>query len=271
MKRLAVHISNVNYFLVLCCIVFVSFAYSFKTYHPFDPIKEVFLHLFVLLAFYLLIVRTILTGVLPFRKNLLGILVLLYLGYNTVSFIVSPYADGAYFINLVLLILLFFVVVESVNSEKKYTYLLDIISIVALASSIYGILQVLGYDHVLLLGVFGPRGLGRRMFAFFGNPNLFAAFIVIALPMVLSGVFTTQRYARWFFATCVVLLIVCLVLTNSRSGLLGGVVSLALFFVVTQGKAQKRTLFLGNHRRCSAYFGGISLECDGQGNRYSKT
>ncbi|MDA2937814.1 tetratricopeptide repeat protein [Acidobacteria bacterium AH-259-A15] len=240
LKHLAKHLNNIVFFLVLSCVIVVSVSFSRKTYHPFDAIKELLFHFFVLLACFFLVVRSILTGTFPIKRNLLYIFVFLYLGYNTLSFALSPYADKAYFINLVLLILFFFVAAASVNSERKYTYLLYAIAFTVAVSSIYGFLHFFGYDYAPFLEVFGPRLIGRRVFSFFGNPNLFAAFLVISLPLLLSGFFTKQRTAKYIFATCIVLAIVSLLLTGTRAALLGSSISIVLFFGISYGKADKK-------------------------------
>ena len=110
MTCLAQYLNNITFFLILCCLITVSFSFSLETYHPFEAIKELLFHLFVLLIGSFVVVRTLLTSTIPLKKDPLYVLVFLYFCYNAFSFALSPYVDKGYFINLTLLILFFFAV-----------------------------------------------------------------------------------------------------------------------------------------------------------------
>ena len=104
---LAKRLSQTTYLVLLCCITAVTLAFSHRTYHPFDPIKELLLHFFMLLGSFLLMVRMAFTNTLSIRGNSLHLFVSLYFAYNVLSFAVAPHADKAYFVNLTFLVLLF--------------------------------------------------------------------------------------------------------------------------------------------------------------------
>ena len=240
MNDLAKHLNNIVYFLVLGCVIVVSFAVSLETQHPFEAIKVLLFQFFVLLAGFFLIFGAVLTNTFPIRKDPICVLVLLYLGYNTLSFIFSPYADRGYFINLSLLVLFFFAVVVSVNSEKKIIYLVYAIAVVVGISSIYSFFQFFGLDFSPFVNPFGVRGLGTRVISFFGNPNEFAAVLVISLPLLLSGFFIKKGAPRYLLGICILFAIAGLLLTNTRAALLGCSVSIVLFFVITHGRVDKK-------------------------------
>lgn len=240
MNNLAKHLNNIVYFLVLCCVIVVSFAVSLDTQHPFEALKTLLFQFLVLCAFFFLVVHAMLTSTFPIKKDPLHVFVLLYLSYNTLSFVLTPYADRVYFINLVLLILFFFAVVVSVNSEKKIKYFLYAIAVVVGISSTYSFFQFFGLDYAPFVNRFATRGLGTRVFSFFGNPNEFAAVLVVSLPLLLAGFFITRSRARYFLATCILLSIAGLLLTNSRAAFLGCGVSVGLFFVITLGRVHRR-------------------------------
>ena len=63
---------------------------------------------------------------------------------------------------------------------------------------------------------------------------------MISLPLLLSGFFTKQRTAKYFFATCIVLAIASLLLTGTRAAFLGSSISIVLFLGITYGKADKK-------------------------------
>ena len=179
MTYLGNYLNNIAYFFVLCCLIAVSFSVSLETYHPFGAIKELLFHLFVLLAGSFVAVRAILTSASPLKKDPLYVFAFLYLCYNALSFALSPYVDKVYFINLTLLILFFFIVVVSVNSEQKTSYLLYAIAFIVGISSIYGFFQFYGYDYAPFVHYFSRTSVSHtRVYAFFGNPNIFTGFIV---------------------------------------------------------------------------------------------
>ncbi len=109
MKALDKHLKDVVCYLVLGCVVSVSFAFSLETHKPFESIKELLFHFFVLLGCFFLVVRALLTNAWPIKKDLLNAFVFLYLCYNILSFALSPNAERVYLINQVLFIQFYFV------------------------------------------------------------------------------------------------------------------------------------------------------------------
>jgi O-antigen ligase len=242
-STLGEHLNSAIYVLVLCCVLIVSFAVSFQTHHPFAPVKETLFHLFALLVCFLLLVRSTLTNTLPIGKNPLHVLVLLYLVYNAFSFALFPYSDKIYFVDLTLLTVFFFAVAHSVNSETKYGYFLDALILIVVVSSVYGFLQFFGYEFGSFgEDSFGERGLGIRVFSFFGNPNFFASVLITSLPLLLTGFFTKQGARKSFFGISIVLGIVSLGLTGTRAAMAAFAVSILLFFVLTY-TGRKRIYF----------------------------
>ena len=239
MKAVDEYLNDVVFLSVLCCVISVSFAFSIETHKPFEAIKELLFHFFVLFAGFFLCARAVLTNTGPVKKDLLYVFVISYLCYNLLSFVLSPYADRVYFINLVLLILFFFVASISINSETKYAYVLYAVAFVVGLSSIYGFFQLFGYDLDPFVNTF-QRGYGnRRAHSFFGNPNTFAAVLVSTLPLVLCGVFTKQGVARCILAICFLFGVGGLLSTNTRAAFLGSSISIILFFVISYGNANK--------------------------------
>ena len=74
----------------------------------------------------------------------------------------------------------------------------------------------------------------------------------MSIPLLLSGFMTKQRTARYVFASCILLAIVGILLTNTRTALLGASISIALFVVISFGQAsRKRYLWAVLRHRCS--------------------
>ena len=248
-QSLPEYLDTTIYVLLLLCLSFVTFALSFKTHNPFDAIKEMLFHFFVLLSFFFFVVRAVLTGTVPVRKSVLNLFVVLYLACNAVSFVTSQYVDRSYFVDLVLLVVFFFSIGEVVNTDKKYVFLLYIIALIVLVCSIYGLIQFLGLDFKQFQdpignSPFGDRVLGVRVFVFFGNPNFYAASLAMCLPLLLSGFFSREGPEKHVFTVAIILGGASLLQTGSRAALLGAVISLILFFAITYGEAG-RNKFLG--------------------------
>ena len=130
------------------------------------------------------------------------------------------------------LILFFFVASVAINSETKYSYIIYAVGLVVGLSSIYSFFQIFGYDLAPFVNSFQREYGSLRGHSFFGNPNAFAAVLVMSIPLLLSGFMTKQRTARYVFASCILLAIVGILLTNTRTALLGASVSIALFVVI---------------------------------------
>ncbi len=75
--------------------------------------------------------------------------------------------------------------------------------------------------------------IGGRVCGFFGNPNLFAIFLLSTVPLCLGGCF--QKHPAWkrlFFGTSFLAGSVCLVLTWSRGAWLGWMLTSVLFLLL---------------------------------------
>ncbi len=67
-----------------------------------------------------------------------------------------------------------------------------------------------------------------RIFSTFGQPNWLASYMVLTLPVALSLTLTFKKQKQLIFAAASTLIFWALILTNSRSGLLGLAVSLGI-------------------------------------------
>ena len=164
--------------------------------------------------------------------------------YNAWSFAFSPYSDSVDFTHLSLLILFFFLALSSIGSEKRVFHVLCVIAVILAISAIYALLQSVGLDYSRFLGAWGSRGMGEtRVFSFFGNPNLFAAVLLINLPLMLAGALVYPGRPRHLFMVAGFLSAVALLLTDTRAAFLGAAVAMGLFGVlIYPGGGRKRYL-----------------------------
>ncbi len=104
----------------------------------------------------------------------------------------------------------------------------------AFLTALYGSLQKMGLDFVTL---YAENGSSARIFATFGNPNLYAAFLVLTMPVLLSvSPWKRNPWIRVFQILFPVLLFTALVLTQSRAGYIGFFVEMILagYFIGTR-------------------------------------
>ncbi len=78
----------------------------------------------------------------------------------------------------------------------------------------------------------------NRADSFFENPNVFATYLVLILPLLLIC-FSRERYflKKGTSFISLILLIACLLFTWSRGGWLGGILAIAIFFLILSRKA----------------------------------
>lgn len=125
----------------------------------------------------------------------------------------------------------------SLNAQKAKS-LLTAIVFAAVAVSLWGIPSHFGADPscLVLTGKltsacwqkeFDPT---LRIFSTLGQPNWLASYLVLILPISLAfSLFYRQNRAKLIFATSSSLILFAIILTNSRAGLLGLLVSLVMF------------------------------------------
>lgn len=137
----------------------------------------------------------------------------------------------------------------NLNTEKIKNIILALI-FTAVAVSLWGIPSHFNLDPscLVLTGEltsgcwqkeFNPT---LRIFSTFGQPNWLASYLVLALPITLALTFTFQKQKQLIFAISSVLIFWALILTNSRSGILGFGISLLIFALLLGPKAIKSNL-----------------------------
>lgn len=77
--------------------------------------------------------------------------------------------------------------------------------------------------------------IGGRVTGCFSNPNILAVYLLLLLPIALSGTCSKEnnKPTRAFFCICFCSELICLILTWSRGAWLGAILSLFLFIIFT--------------------------------------
>jgi putative inorganic carbon (HCO3(-)) transporter len=151
-----------------------------------------------------------------------------------------------FFFKMVEWIMIYFIVVETMNSRKKVNRILAIIFLSIALITANGIFQLLtGTDFIRNYSM-----IGQRMQSSFNSSNGFAGWLVVMIPLALSLAYfgksswfdASERYIRlkmlvkpmaWVL-TCVSVL--CLVLAYSRGAWIASLLSLVFFGILRSKK-----------------------------------
>jgi len=162
---------------------------------------------------------------------------ILFLLSATVSFLHSPFRGASFFewIRRVYYVIFALVIMSEFKDEKKYRRLIWFPIIAVTISSIYGLIQFFdikffppppspGLDPFIWRVAFGSR-----IFSTHGNPNFFADFLVVMVPIVLSQIFLTKNK---LFILLFLLITFNVVYTYSKAGWIGYTAAVVTFFLL---------------------------------------
>ncbi|HLY36748.1 MAG TPA: sugar transferase [Candidatus Binatia bacterium] len=114
--------------------------------------------------------------------------------------------------------LLFFLVVSGEITEEFATRATRVVALAAVAVALLGIFEVVVQNHVS--AALGPDVGTVRIAATLGSPVALAAYLVLGMPLVLVELVCAEgREERDFWLVCSTLVIVGIVLTQTRTGL----------------------------------------------------
>ncbi len=153
-----------------------------------------------------------LTGYLRLPSWKITVPLLAYLGLVTISISISlyPFASIQAAVNMCLWCSSFFVAVHLCHLQRRRVTLIYSVYLLALAMSIYGIAQALGY-YPSYLDLYGS------IESFYYQSNHYAGFLDIIIPLTLTGTLYQKRLGpKILLGVLTLLLLVNLVLTDSR-------------------------------------------------------
>ncbi|MFN6483232.1 MULTISPECIES: IctB family putative bicarbonate transporter [unclassified Nostoc] len=158
-------------------------------------------------------------------------LVLLYWGVAAVATALSPVKKAA--LNdlgtLTLYLLLFVLCARVLRSPRLRSWIIALYLHVSLIVSVYGLRQWFFGATALATWVDPESPLSKttRVYSYLGNPNLLAGYLLPAVILSLVAIFAWQSWARRLLAlTMLIVNTACLILTFSRGGWIGLVVSI---------------------------------------------
>ena len=229
------------YFLIAVIPLIINpFAFDYWYKPKIDSIYALLIILGVIWGLQLLISKksvSIKINVLLVPLSFYGLVSVLSTWYS-VNTEISIYGDifreeGIYTIlSYIALTLIFSIMVES---EQQLLTLLRGLLISATIISIYAIIQYLGYnptEHFIPLF----RGVENRAGSTIGNPTFLGKFLVLMLPLAI-GYFlqADQQKGKRLLLACILILFSALMVTFTRSSLVGFACSLGLLAVLLKG------------------------------------
>ncbi|MCM8784458.1 MAG: tetratricopeptide repeat protein [Candidatus Omnitrophica bacterium] len=150
-----------------------------------------------------------------YTKTSLDTPLFLYFVWLFISYLFSPFksASGYRFLNSSVLIAFYFLLVNSSRRKEEINYLFNLWIFSSLLLCLYSFLYQIEF-------------VGS-----FGNPNLFASFLVSLIPVSLVRFYHTEdKEEKFLFFISAVVFLIALFFTKSRAGIGGGIFSLILFF-----------------------------------------
>ncbi len=174
---------------------------------------------------------------LALRVTPIHLLVLLYWGIATVATALSPVkvAAATGLVKLTLYLLLFALMARVLRSPRFRSWIITLFLHIALIVSVYGLRQWFFGAKALATWVDPTSTSAKltRVYSYLGNPNLLAGYLVPAVALSLAAIFAWQRLLpRLLAVTMFIVNSACLVLTYSRGGWIGFVISIFVFLVL---------------------------------------
>jgi len=216
--------SMTNWLVVLAAVL--PFLITEKLIDPAVGIRYLFLGIFLLIfitVFFFIGKRNTLSK-LPLSIKIIFLLGFAFAGWSIVSSVnaINPY-EGFYFIgrHLLNLLLLFVVMYTVINEENQLLKIAKTLVVAGIVQSFIGIFQFYGAGFTELPGNFIPYGL-------MANRNLFGSAQMLLIPFCLLVLSQSGKLWKYLAAVSLLLLIISIFLSQTRSAWVG---SIAIFMI----------------------------------------
>lgn len=207
-----------------------------NTTSPFEFNKILLVYGFCAIITGIWVIKILLEKKMILRSTPLDIPILLFLLVLLLSTLFSTYVPvslwgkqtmpmGALFPTLAL-ILLYYAFINNMQDQEKLDNTLYVLVAAGVITAIYGFFQHFGIDFIPWSTQFLSRSFGT-----IGQANGLAAFLGALSPLLFLSIFTTKSpILRGIWGTLWLLLLICILFTASRSGLLG--LAIGLIFLL---------------------------------------
>lgn len=130
-----------------------------------------------------------------------------------------------------------FIIVNSVKDKNQLNVLLTMFTFVATIVALYGLYQYkIGINiEAKWVDKASNPDITTRIFSVFGNPNIFAEYLIMSIPISVSLFWTSKKILKkMIFLLTSLILITALVLTFSRGGWLGFAFGIFIFILLVE-------------------------------------
>lgn len=222
------------FYLLLFFVPLVLFP---KTSELFEFNKMVLTYGLTILIITLWLTKIILVKKKIFKRTLLDIPLLIFLGFQTLSTLTSidfrtsllgyysRYHGGL--MSSISYVLLYWAFVSNMD-RKKTIKAIRVLVASAFLVSVYGVLEHFGIDKDIWV-----QDVQNRVFSTLGQPNWLAAWLVALIPITWAFALESRKKSKlfwlWIFLSSFFFL--TLLYTKSRSGLIGFIIADAIFWV----------------------------------------
>jgi len=215
----------------------IALSFYLKTYDSCQ-IKITLLHIGATIIIAAWIVKVIEKGrLLESREQwLFALPALFFLLSGIISFFISPFKFTSFeeVTRRVLYVGIFLIALIEFNSSTKVNRMFRWVLAATFIAVFYGLIQFIELDPFIWRGAFGDR-----IFSTFGNPNFFAAFLVLVTPLILtffdfSNLKETKRTVASLILVVTIGILYCFMQFLGKEGLmrLGGLGAAAFTFFV---------------------------------------
>lgn len=244
-------ISKIIRSLYLTLFLFTPLLFTFFNSELFELPKMYFVYLITIIIVTLHLINWIRNQTPLFQKSFLDIPLILFLisqiicTFNSIDIHTSIYGyysrlNGG-LLSIISYLLLYWTLIPYLDDKFK-SKIINFFLFSGFLVAIFGILEHFGIDKNLWV-----QDVQSRVFSTLGQPNWLAAYLVILLPFSLykfleSKIFIYKTY--FLFLTCCFYL--GLLFTKSKSGIIAGLISLAIFFIFNffQNKKYRQPLII---------------------------
>lgn len=231
--------------------------------YPFLP--DILNLLFMIFLVGVYVFNIVFKKVKPLTKPSIIMPIILYIIFITINTITSNDPIGSFrdlSIHLTSIGFIF-VLINSIRSKKDFNILVVLLIISATLTAVYGLYQ-LATGNVVMEDKWVDEAtnpdLQTRIYSVFGNPNIFAEYLIMLIPISLSSFWFSKRiHKKALFLITSLVLVLALVLTMSRGGWIGFAFGIFVFILLVE----KRLLLLA----IPAAIGGLFILPDAILNR----
>lgn len=241
-------VNKINKFLFIVYILTLLFIPDYLMSEVIGknlPINEVFLFILMIMFFVeLLVSRAKREELLMLIRNKVFIYINILFLTVVLFMVISVVGTGdykAWLQETIRFISVYFVVLYCMVDYKNLYESKKIINVILFGSGFVALLGLYQYftERLILKNFIADYtfGVNVRVTSIFSNPNTFAAFIIILIfPLLMVAIYEKNLYKRIAYSVILVLLIVNLIMTFSRSAWIGLILGLTILTIVWNKK-----------------------------------